>query len=299
MASIQWRLIILYFHIQHIISPPHKEIDIFKERADVEKLAKLFKPLGKFEIEKVSAKGVNAEWLTPEKVEGGRVILYLHGGYYLIGSINSTRNLAGNIALAARGRSLIIDYRLAPECPFPAGLEDALTAYEWLLDQGIQQRQIVFAGDSAGGGLVLATLLALRMRNLPLPAGAVCLSPATDLSQSGESWKTNAKKEMVVNPRIVEQIKPLYLREVDLRDPLASPLFGDLHGLPPLLIQVGSDETLLCDATAFAQRAQESGVDVTLEVWPGMQHEWQMTASMVPEARAAIQKIGEFIMHLE
>jgi monoterpene epsilon-lactone hydrolase len=299
MASIQWRLLKLYFQVKRVISPQPKEITISTARADLENLTKLFKPLGKFEIVKVNANGVNGEWLIPNQAEGGQVILYLHGGYYLIGSIATARNLAGNIALAARRRCLIIDYRLAPECPFPAGLEDAQTAYSWLLAQGIQPQQIVFAGDSAGGGLVLATLLALRMQGLPQPAGAVCLSPATDLSLSGESWKANAKKELVLNPYVVEQIKPLYLREVDLRDPLVSPLFGDLCGLPPLLIQVGSDEALLSDSTNFAKLAIESGVDVTLEVWPGMQHVWQTTASMVPEARKAIQNIGEFIRRLE
>jgi acetyl esterase/lipase len=187
----------------------------------------------------------------------------------MFGSIRSHRNLAGNIAAAARARALIIDYRLAPEHPFPAGLEDALNAYQWLLAHDTQPHQVSLAGDSAGGGLVLATLLALRERDMALPAAAVCLSPATNLSFSRESWQINAKKDLMINPYYAEQIQPLYLGGIDPCDPLASPLFGDLHDLPPMLIQVGSDEVLLSDCECFAGHARRCGVDVTLEIWPG------------------------------
>ena len=295
MTSIQGNLLRLYFQFQRIVSPPSRKLDLAKERADLDALSKMFKPLTELKNIPVDINGVPGEWITPQHVMNGRVILYLHGGYYLSGSIQSHRNLAGNIASAAQARALIIAYRLAPEHPFPAGLEDALTAYSWLLAQGTRPDQIFLAGDSAGGGLVLSTLLAMRQRGIPLPAGAVCLSPATDLTKSGESWKTNAKKELVVNPYIADQITPLYLRDVSPRDPLASPLFADLQGLPPLLIQVGSSEVLLSDSTSFAKRAQEAGVEVTLEVWPHMSHVWQFTASFMPEARQAIEKIGEFI----
>jgi len=266
-----------------------------KERSGFEAFAKLFKPLDKLKNTAVDVNGVPGEWVTPLLVTNGRVILYLHGGYYMIGSIQSHRNLAGNIANAAQARALIIDYRLAPEHPFPAALDDALIAYLWLLAQGIRPDQIFLVGDSAGGGLVLSTLLALRERGKPLPAAAICLSPATDLTLSGESWKFNAKKELIVTRYIGEQVQTMYLGGINPRDPLASPLFGDLHGLPPLLVQVGSDEVLLSDSTSFAERARSAGVDVTLEVWPRMQHVWQFTASFVPEARKAIDRIGEFI----
>jgi epsilon-lactone hydrolase len=295
MTSIQGNLLRLYFQFQRFVSPPSRKLDLAKERADLDALSKMFKPLTELKNIPVDINGVPGEWITPQHVMNGRVILYLHGGYYLSGSIQSHRNLAGNIASAAQARALIIAYRLAPEHPFPAGLEDALTAYSWLLAQGTPPDQIFLAGDSAGGGLVLSTLLAMRQRGIPLPAGAVCLSPATDLTKSGESWKTNAKKELVVNPYIADQITPLYLRDVSPRDPLASPLFADLQGLPPLLIQVGSAEVLLSDSMSFAIRAQEAGVEVTLEVWPQMSHVWQFTASFMPEARQAIEKIGEFI----
>jgi epsilon-lactone hydrolase len=295
MTSIQGNLLKQYFKVQNFVSPPLKKVNLEKERADLDALSRMFKPLAKLKCTPVKINGLDAEWIEPPQVTNGRIILYLHGGYYISGSIKSHRNLAGNIANAAQARALILAYRLAPEHPFPAGLEDAINTYLWLMEGGAQPGQIYLVGDSAGGGLVLSALLALRERAIPLPAGAVCLSPATDLTKSGKSWETNAKKELVVNPHTGEQIIPLYLGDVDPHNPLASPLYGDLHGLPPLLIQVGSDEALLSDSTSFAERAKAAGVQVTLEVWPGMQHVWQFTASFVPEARKAVERIGEFI----
>ncbi len=295
MVSIQANLLKLYGQYKRMVTPPFKQLDLAKERTDLEALSKMFKPLDKYEFTPVDINGLTGEWITPSKVVNDRTILYLHGGYYLIGSIQSHRNLAGNIAAAAQARALIIDYGIAPEHPFPAGLNDALTAYMWLLEQGVQADHIFLAGDSAGGGLVLAALLMLRDREIPLPAGAICLSPATDLTRSGESWKTNIRKELVVNPNIYGEIQPLYLRDVDPHNPYASPLFGDLHGLPPLLIQVGSGEVLLSDSTSFAERAREAGVEVSLQIWPEMMHVWQLTASFLPEARQAVVKMGEFV----
>ncbi len=295
MASIQANLLIAYMRLQRLVAARSTGVNLRKERADTEALAGMFKPLAQLDRQPVDLAGIPGEWITPARVEAGRALLYLHGGYYLLGSLRSCRNVAGNIAAAARARALVIDYRLAPEHPFPAALEDALSAYDRLLAQETQSRQVTLVGDSAGGGLVLATLLALREQGKPLPAGAVCMSPATDLTLSGESWQTNAKKDVVVSRQIAEQIQPLYLRGVNPCDPLASPLFADLRGLPPLLIQVGSSEVVLSDSTRFAERARQAGVDVTLEVWPGMQHVWQYTASFVPEARQAINRIGEFI----
>lgn len=295
MVSIQANLLRLYAQFRHFISPPVKKLNLEEERAEMEALSKLFKPLAELKIIAVDVNGVPGEWITPPQVTNGRVILYLHGGYYLLGSIQSHRNLAGNIAAAAQARALIIAYRLAPEHPYPAALDDALIAYSWLLAHGTRPDQIFLAGDSAGGGLVLSVLLALRDRGEALPAAAICLSPLTDLTLSGESWTINAKKELVLTRFIAEQVQPLYLRGNNPHDPLASPLFGDLHGLPPLLIHVGSGEALLSDSTSFTERARIAGVDVTLEVWPEMVHVFQLTASFVPEARKAIDRIGEFI----
>ena len=295
MTSIQGNLLKLYFKFQHFISPFPKEFDLVKERAGLEATTKMFKPLAGMESEPVDVDGVPGEWITFSGGGDQRTILYLHGGFYLLGSIRTHRSLAGYISAAAQARALIIAYRLAPEHPFPAALDDACTAYSWLLAHDTRPEQIILVGDSAGGGLVVSLLLTLRDQGITLPVAAVCLSPMTDLSLSGESWETNAKKDLVINPRIAEQVPSLYLPGKDPCLPLASPLFADLYGLPPLLIQVGSDERLLSDSTRLAERARLAGVDVTLEVWPNMPHVWQIAARMLPEARQAVDKIGEFI----
>jgi acetyl esterase/lipase len=295
MTSIQANLLFGYLRLKNRLSPPSGAINLEKERARLEGYTRLFKPLVELKSQPVDVDGVPGEWLSPPQMDGKRTILYLHGGYYMFGSIRSHRSLAGNIAAAAQARVLIIDYRLAPEHPFPAGLEDALTAYRWLLAQDIQSKQIALAGDSAGGGLILSALLAMRQRGMALPASGVCLSPATNLNMKRDGLKINAKRDVMVNLSLAEQIQTLYLRGIDPCDPLASPYFGDLRGLPPLLIQVGADEILRPDCECFAEQALKSGVDVTLEVWPGMQHVWQYCASFVPESRQAIERIGEFI----
>ncbi len=295
MTSIQAALVTGYFRFMRLIAPPPAQFNLEKERAGMDALSKMFKPMVEVICQPVDVSGIPGEWLTPPQVEGKRTILYLHGGYYLFGSIQSHRNLAGNIAAAACARALIIDYGLGPEHPFPAALDDARAAYHWILAHDRQPEQITLVGDSAGGGLVLSLLLSLRERGEPLPAAAVCMSPNADVTMSGESWKTNVRKDVVVSRLIAEQIQPLYLRDTDPCNPLASPLYADLHGLPPLLIQVGSHELLLSDAICLAEHARSAGVNVTLEVWPGMQHVWQYGAGFIPEARQAITRIGEFI----
>lgn len=295
MASIQATLLTGYFRFKRFISPPTTQFNLENERAALDALSNMFKPMAELNNQPADVNGVPGEWITPPRLDGGRTILYLHGGYYLLGSIRSHRTLAGNIAAAARARALIIDYRLAPEHPFPAARDDALTAYHWILARDARHDQVTLVGDSAGGGLALEVLLSLRELGEPLPAAAVCMSPATDLTLCGESWRTNAKKDAVLSRHIAEQAQLMYLPGIDPCDPLASPLFADLHDLPPLLIQVGSDELLLSDSTSFAEYARRAGVDVTLEVWPGMQHIWQYAAGFVPEARQAIDRIGEFI----
>ena len=222
-------------------------------------------------------------------------MLYIHGGSFNAGSVKSHRPLAANIALVCKARALIIDYRLAPEHPYPCAVEDTLAAYEWLLASGIPPEKIVIAGDSAGGTLTLALLIQLRDLGKPLPALAVCLSPATDLTMSGDTWTCNKAKDIMLDTRNIRTCIEIYLREADPRSPLASPLFADLHGLPPILIQVGSEECLLSDCTRFAEKAREAGSPVTLEVWDGMQHVWQYAASFMPEGKQAISKIGEYV----
>jgi len=295
MLSWQARVLEIYLVSKRRFSDQSGELDVARERADVESMARMFRPLCAIQCESVVANGVPAEWIVPQGVQSTRVILFLHGGSFNSGSIVSHRTLAGNVALASKARSLLIEYRLAPEHPFPAAVEDAVAAYEWLLAQGCAPSQIVLAGDSAGGTLTLALLIHLRDHNKPMPAAAVCLSPAPDLTFSGESWILNAKKDLMLDARKERKAVEIYLRGADPRAPLASPYFGDLRGLPPLLIQIGSHELLLSDSTRLAEKAKAAGVDVTLEVWPGMQHEWQFAAKILPEGKRAISRIGAFV----
>ena len=294
--SWQSQLIKIYFRTQRFFSPLRDELDVARERADLEAFATTFKPLGKVDVTRVDAGGVPGAWIIPPGLETKRTILYLHGGSYNAGSIASHLPLTGSIALAAKARVLAIDYRLAPEHPFPAAVEDALAAYRWLLKESAQANQIVVAGDLAGGGLTLSLLLSLRDKGLPLPAAAVCLSPLTDMTFSGESWTTNARTDFMLKRIPAVKSAEIYYREANPRAPLVSPLFAELAGLPPLLIQVGSEEVLLSDSTLFAEKARLAGVDVTLENWKGMQHVWQYAASLLPEGRQAVARIGEFII---
>lgn len=246
-------------------------------------------------VEKTTVGRMTAEWVSGQNAEEGRVILLVHGGAYALGSCNSHRDLAARIAIASSARALVVEYRLAPENPFPAGLEDAISAYRWLLERGTKPENIVIVGDSAGGGLTLATLLSLRDAGDPLPAGAVLLSPWTDLAMSGESHTSRAELDPVLNKGTMPQFIGYYLGDRDPKTPLASPLYADLHGLPPLYIHVGDDEILLDDSRMLAERARAAGVDVSLEVWEGMWHVFHSSASQVPEGTQAIEKIGAFV----
>ena len=294
MHSWQGYILLFIFRMKRILLDRSGELDVEKDRRELELIAKHFKPLAPISCTPVVANHVRAEWITPQGISIERVILSIHGGSFNSGSINSHRSLAANIAIACKARALIIDYRLAPEFPYPAAFEDSLATYEWLLTNGIPAEQIAVMGDSAGGTLTLALLLEQRSQGKPLPAMAVCLSPATDMTMSGESWVRNQKKDFMLDLRNIRTSGEIYLRGADLHSPLVSPLYADLYGLPPILIQVGSDEVLLSDATQFVEKAKKAGVSATLEVWDGMQHVWQYTASFVPEARQAIRNIGDF-----
>ena len=245
--------------------------------------------------QKVTANGVPAAWIWSRSAASDHVVLYLHGGGYISGSIKTHRTLAAYVSRAARARVLLIDYRLAPEYPFPAAVEDAANAYRWLLAQGYPPAHLAIAGDSAGGGLTVATMLALRDSGEGLPAAGVCLSPWLDLALTGQSLTTKEGVDpMLLRSDLVFMLQH-YLGSADPRTPTASPLYGDLAGLPPLLVQVGTDEILLDDACRFAERAREMGVSIELEVWDDMFHVWQMTAGFVPEAAQAVRKIGQFL----
>jgi epsilon-lactone hydrolase len=244
--------------------------------------------------ETVRAGGVPAEWFLPDGCDESRVILYLHGGGYSIGSINSHRDPVSRLCRAAGARGLVVDYRLAPEHPFPAQLEDAVAAYRWLLESGVDPSRVVVAGESAGAGLSLSLLLSLRDARMPLPAAAVCVSPWTDLEMRGESMTTNARYDYI-SREVLAVYTSRFVKPHDVRNPLANPQHADLRGLPPLLVLAGGAEVLLDDARTLAARAGEAGVDVTLEVEPDMIHAWIVFAGAFELARASIERIARFV----
>lgn len=246
----------------------------------------------------VEMAGVFGEWVDHPKAQQDQVIYFLHGGGFNAGSPITHRELASHLSLATGMRVLLPAYRLAPEYPFPAGLQDAGTGYRWLLAQGIQPEKIVLAGDSAGGGLVLSALLWIREQQLPMPAAAVLISPWVDLTLSGASIQTHETIDPVISRKALELAAGWYAGSTPRTDPLLSPLYGDLTGLPPLLIQVGGDEILLSDSTRLTERAQAAGVKTTLEIWDGMWHVWHNAATSLPEAREAIARIGSFIQEI-
>ncbi|MCA8905258.1 MAG: alpha/beta hydrolase [Hyphomonas sp.] len=269
------------------------DLSVEEQRAVMEASADMFPVEPDIVSREVDAGGVPADWVTVDGSDADRVVLYLHGGGYVMGSRNTHRGLAGRIARAAKARVLLPEYRLAPEHPFPAAVDDATACWRWLVSQGFAPQRMAIAGDSAGGGLTLATLLALKANVAPMPACAVALSPWTDLEGSGPTAEPGAVDDPMLTPDGLRVTGQQYAAGA-LRHPLAAPLHGALAGLPPLLLQVGTREVLLSDSTRFAEKARAAGVDVTLEIEEGLIHVWQMFPD-VPEAQSAVQRIGAFI----
>ncbi len=245
----------------------------------------------------VDAGGVPAEWNDAESVRQDHVLVYYHGGGYCMGSLNTHRGLTARVSRLANLRVLSVDYRLGPEHAHPAAVEDAVAAYRFVLDQGIAPEKVALAGDSAGGGLTIAALIAIRDRGLPLPGCGVGISAWTDMTASGDSIKTKASEDpMLGDISALQMMVDAYLgKDGDKKAPLASPVFADLAGLPPLLLQVGSAEVLLDDSTRLAERAEAAGVDVTLKVWQDMFHVWHAFAEMLPEGLEATQELADFV----
>jgi epsilon-lactone hydrolase len=238
---------------------------------------------------------VDGLWAETPDAQPGRAILYLFGGGFVLGSPATRRKTAGHLAVAAKARVLVPNYRLAPEHPFPAALDDAVRAYEWLLTQGAEPSKTVVAGDSAGGGLAVSTVIAVRDRGLPMPAGIVALSPWADLTCSGDSIITRAVTDIECTRAGLLEMADWYLDGGDPRQPLASPIFADLAGLPPLLCIVGGDEALLDDTVRLVRSAGIAGLDATAVIVAGMQHVFPIWAGAFPEADAAIALIGNWV----
>ncbi len=246
------------------------------------------------QIEAVKAGSVNCEWISMPGARSDRVILEFHGGGYVIGNPLNTRNYNARISEAAGARVLGVDYRLAPEHPFPAAVEDALEAYTWVLNQGVSADHVGLTGESAGGGLAMATLLAAKAKGLPLPAAVAAVSPWVDLTFSGPSHVGNRDTEVMMAPGLLRPWAELYLAGEDPRRPLASAIFGELDGLPPVYILVGSGEILLDDARMLFTALSDAGVETRIEVTNNVPHVWPVFAYRVPESRAAIERMARF-----
>jgi len=243
-----------------------------------------------------NAGGVTALWAVPKGCAEDRVLLCMHGGGYVTASMYTHRKVYGHVAKAISCRALILHYRRAPEHVHPAPVDDAVTAYRWLLDQGVASRYIALTGDSAGGALAVTTLLRARERNLPMPTATMPLSPWVDWEITGETLVSNREKDAIVQKEVVEVMATTFLGEGgNRRDPLANPLYADLKGLPPMYIQVGGDETLLDDSRRLAECARKAGVDVRLDEFPEMQHVFHFSAGHAPEADDAIRKLAEWV----
>jgi acetyl esterase/lipase len=265
------------------------------QRKALESFATLSMLPAKTRIEPVKVGNISAEWISARETLEKCAVLYLHGGAYNIGSLKTHRELAARLSKASKVKTLLVGYRLAPEYPHPAALEDVASAYRWLIDDGISPRNIVIAGDSAGGGLAIAALIWLRDAGEQLPAAAVCLSPWTDLEVTGKSITSLANVDPFLTPEWLQFMARNYVADNDPRSPLISPIYADLHELPRILIQVGSDEILLSDSTRLAERASGAGVEIRLDIWENMWHVWQFFAGQMPEGKRAINDVGEFI----
>jgi epsilon-lactone hydrolase len=268
-----------------------------EQRAAMAKLASDAPPPEGVTVTTGSLGGVAAEWLAPAGAPADAAVLYLHGGGYCTGSLDSHRDLAARIAVAAGCTVVTLDYGLAPEHPHPVAVTDATAAFRALLDSGVNAGRTAIAGDSAGGGLTMATLLALRGTDTPLPGAAVCLSPWVDLTQTAPSFETMAERDPMVTREGLDTMAAAFLGDTDPRAELASPLFAtDLGGLPPVLIEVGEHEVLLDDATRLADRLRDAGGAVTLTVWPEMIHVFQaFPGAVIPEVDQSVAAIGSFL----
>lgn len=249
-------------------------------------------------FERIDADGVPAEWIVSPDIKNDKLLIHLFGGGYVMGTIETRRWIPFLMARASNIRALLIEYRLAPEHPFPAALEDSITAYRWVLSTGISSQNIILTGASAGGALVVSTLIRLRELNLPLPAGAVLLSPWTDLVCTGGSLESNAEYEPGITIPVLRAMAKLYYKDQNPENPLVSPLYANFEKLPPMLIHVGNIETLRDDSVRLAERAKSAGIDVNLKVWEDMPHVFQNYYNDLPESNQSIEEISRFIQKM-
>ncbi len=276
--------------------PDGASAEIADLRADYDRATEIFPLPESVGCEPARLGGVPGEWLRPEGADASRALLYFHGGGYVLGSPRSHRHMVAALAAGAGVRAFSADYRLAPEHPFPAAVEDGVAAWRGLLESGVAPERAVIGGDSAGGGLVVATLIGARDEGLPMPGGGLCISPWTDMTLSGASYRTRAAADPMVTRAQIERWAGVYLgAETDRRHPLASPLFAELAGLPPLLVQVGDAEVLLDDSAALVQAARRAGVDARLAVADEMIHVWHWFDRLLDRAAEGVEEAAAFI----
>ncbi|MCX7747562.1 MAG: alpha/beta hydrolase [Clostridia bacterium] len=289
MASFQ--SVILKFLIRKTINWNKPLMEVRKDLARISKKAKIPKDIDVFPVITDDFRG---EWIVPSGALEENVIIYLHGGGYCLGIVNTNRGFVARVAKESGIKVLLVDYRLAPENPYPAAIEDAAAAYRWLLGEGFQPKNIVFMADSSGCGLSLASLFMLRNNGVPMPASLIFMSPTVDFTYTGESMKTKAKVDPYqMDPRFF--IANYYMENNDPASSWISPLYGDFYGLPPMLIHGSECDIFLSDAVRLAEKAKNAGVDVTLKVWDKMWHIFHMSADLLPEGRAALREIYGYI----
>lgn len=296
MPSPQAEQLRAYFQV--VMSPAlQSQTSLETRRAQLEAIGTRTPLPSDVQVEEVTIDHLTGDWIrTPESLSD-RVVLYLHGGGFVMGSSKAYRFFASALSRLTQSRVFVLNYRLAPEHPFPAALEDSLVAYRWLLSAAVQPKHLILIGDSAGGTLVLGTLIALRDAGISLPAGAILISPALDLTLSGASYTTNAELDIMENRDLMLEVRHMYLGERDPRSPEVSPLYANLSGLPPLLVHVGSDEVLLDDSKQVVERVHQAGGSAQLHIGDGMWHVWHVTAvrQEFPEGKLALEQIRDFV----
>ena len=299
MASIQHYIFKNFLHLGIKIAQNNikgqESVSIEDTRKGLEKLFSVSKAPRSVRFTKIDCDGTPAEWVTPKKLNNKGVVIYLHGGGYLLGSVSTHSPLIARIAIAAQTKILAVEYRLAPESPYPAALDDTINSYHWLIKQGYNAKNIVIAGDSSGGGLAIATLLKLRDEGITQPAGCACISPWLDLTNTGETIQSHAEKDLLVNSVGLSVAAFNYVSPDKFMDPYVSPLYADLKGLAPIYIHVSGSEALLDDTLRFEKKAKEAGVEIDVRIWHNMLHVWQ-AFGFLPEARKSIKSIGKYIV---
>lgn len=264
-------------------------------RRAIEQLRHITMPADGCELSTGQIDTIPYEFWTPANLNPGRIIIYSHGGGYMMFSPGTHRGLASRLAQELSAQAIVFDYRLAPEHKFPAAIDDALTVYRYVLSLGYNPRNVIFAGDSAGGGITFGLMIAARDAGLPLPGLAIGLSPWVDMTTSGFSMRENADKDVMLKPDGVAHFATEYMGSQDPKHPYASPLFADLKGLPPIMLQAAGDEILRDDSVRLAAALREAGVKVELDVWPGLFHVFEFAWRWLPQAESGIQKIGDFV----